>query len=540
MIRTYKSSSAASSLAALFFLLVSLVPFVGRVGAQSSPVALPDNPYGVNVFLHKEVEPWKIEQTLSMVSEANVAWIKQEFPWQEIEFKKGYFYDDKWQKSAWEKFDVIMDLADKYHLKVIARVDHAPAWAKAAPGGTQPLNDYKDLADFTNALLDHYKGRIEYVQMWNEPNLAGEWVPGKAVDPAGYADMLKTVYPLIKAAHPDATILSAPMAMTVEGPQLRGNMNEIDYWTGLYAAGVKGNFDIASANGYGLDQPPDSPPDPKVLNFRRVELIRDVMVQNGDGDRPIWFNEYAWNASPDTLSQEERAFWRHVTPQQQADWTVQGVAYARKNWPWAGVMSVWYFRQVGDIPPEKAEYYFGMVNPDFSPQPVYGSVKERAAAFPGPASQPAGTPVNPPPSPTGGTGAATPAPATTSQPASTPVAVQPTISITPVVNTSVPGLTQVVPTVPGGSQAPTPTNAPATEATLAPPPLASSTPASNPTASGPGAPAPTATLTPGTLAGTSGGTNTLLYVVGGVLVLAGLAGLGYYFAKSRPKPSDDR
>jgi hypothetical protein len=163
--RTYvapnsKTRGAASSLVALFLLLVSVAPFIGRVQAQSSTVARPDNPYGVNVFLHKEVEPWKIEQTLRMISEANIAWIKQEIPWQEVEFQKGYFFDDKWQKSSWEKFDVIMDLADKYHLKVIARVDHAPDWAKAPAGGTQPLKDYKDLADFTNALLDHYKGRL--------------------------------------------------------------------------------------------------------------------------------------------------------------------------------------------------------------------------------------------------------------------------------------------------------------------------------------------------------------------------------------------
>src|SRR5438132_13793902 len=33
--------------------------------AQQPKIAnVPDNPYGVNVFLHKEVEAWKIEKTL--------------------------------------------------------------------------------------------------------------------------------------------------------------------------------------------------------------------------------------------------------------------------------------------------------------------------------------------------------------------------------------------------------------------------------------------------------------------------------------------
>ena len=215
-----------------------------------------------------------------------------------------------------------------------------------------------------------------------------------------YATMMKRVYPKVKEVHPNAVIISAPMAMTLEGPELRGNMNELDYWAGLYAAGIKGNFDVASANGYGLDQPPQDPPSKDKINFRRVELIRDVMVKNGDENRPIWFNEYGWNASPETLSDEQKNYWRHVTPQQQASWTIEGIDYARTNWPWAGVVAIWYFRQVGDITPDKAEYYFQMVDPEFVPQPVHDAVKVNASNYPGPAVKELPTPVNQQPTPT--------------------------------------------------------------------------------------------------------------------------------------------
>jgi hypothetical protein len=436
----------------------------------------PANPYGVNVFLHKEVEEAKIDKTLQMVAQANIPWIKQEFPWQEIEFKKNYFTDDKWQKSSWEKFDRIVDLADKYHLTVIARIDHAPDWAQAKDGKS-PLKKYNDLSDFINTFLDHYEGRIKYVQVWNEPNLSGEWVPGKPVDPAQYATMLKAVYPAVKAAHPEAVILSAPMAMTLESVSSRGNMNELDYWNGLYKAGAKGSFDIASANGYGLDQPPDAPPDPKVLNFRRVELIRQIMVKNGDDAKPIWFDEYAWNASSETLSDEEKNYWRHVTPEQQAEWTVQGVEYARQNWPWAGVISIWYFRQVGDIPPDKAEYYFAMVNPDFTPNPVYDAVKKDALKYPGPASS-----------------------------APTPAPVQPT---------------EVGQPSPTESSATATTAVPSATATSTPAPVGAVTPTAAPTA----------------VAGSSSNNSNMpLYVLGSLLVVAGLGGLAYYFMKGRQAP----
>jgi hypothetical protein len=475
--------------------------------AQSETPPRPDNPYGVNLFLHKEVEPWKIEKTLQMVAEANVPWVKQEFPWQEIEFRKGYFYDDKWQKSAWEKFDNIVNLAERYGLTIIARVDHPPTWAKAEPGtGTGPLKDNRDLADFTIALLDHYKGRIKHVQLWNEPNLAAEWNPGGRVNPAGYAEMLKTVYPAVKEAHPDVSLLSAPLAMTLEGPESRGNMNELDYWEALYEAGVKGYFDIASANGYGLDQPPDAPPDPKVLNFRRVELIHDIMESNGDGSKPIWFNEFAWNASPASLPPEERNYWRHVTPEQQAEWTVEGVEYARENWPWAGVLSIWYFRQVGDIPPEKAEYYFAMVFPDFTTQPVYASVNTAARNYPGPATQ-----------------GAVPTPA--NKPSATPRPPTPTNTVPPPASTP----TQVV----AATVEATATTASTGEATGTP---SQATPTITATTSVPitttpssiGSPTPTATPQ-----SDGSGAATFLYILGGILVVGGLAALGYYFMRGR-------
>src|SRR5262245_15453687 len=52
------------------------------------------NPYGINTFLHQEVEPAKREQQLKLISEAGFHWIRQEFPWQDIEIAgRGDFID---------------------------------------------------------------------------------------------------------------------------------------------------------------------------------------------------------------------------------------------------------------------------------------------------------------------------------------------------------------------------------------------------------------------------------------------------------------
>ncbi len=385
------------------------------------------NPYGANVFLHKEVEQVKIDKTLQMAKDAGLTMLKQEFPWDEIEFKKGYFHDDKWNKDAWAKFDNIVSTAERYGITLVARIDHAPAWARpdGSSAGDAP-KDPNDLADFVASFLQHYNGRIKYIQVWNEPNLHNEWANAGQVDPAGYAALLKAVYTRAKATDPNVLILSAPLAITLEDwpqgdPQYRRNLSELVYWQELYKAGAKDTFDILSANAYGLDQAPDAAPSKDTLNFRRVELLHDIMVANGDANKAVWFNEYAWNASPTTLSQDEQLRWRRVDPATQAKYTVDGISYAREHWPWAGVFFIWYLRQVGDITPDKAEYYFQMLDPDFNPQPVYDAVKAAATGNGSPAAQATATivPAATEATPTTGTGAA-PADTATPEAAITP------------------------------------------------------------------------------------------------------------------------
>ena len=353
--------------------------------ATSGPSAAPRiphtdvNPFGVNTFLEREVEDWKKEQTMRMIHDAGIGWIKQQFVWAEIEEGgKGVFVSPKWHNSTWEKYDRIVDLADQYGIRVIARLDMTPAWARPpdSDAGTPPTN-LNDFGDFVAEFVQHYKGRVQYLQIWNEPNLQEEW-GRKGVDPKAYVEMLKIAYQRAKEADPNVFILTAPLAITLEtGPE---HLNETMFLQQMYDAGAKDYFDIVSANAYGMEQPPTAPADPKVLNFARVELLRQVMEKNGDSNKAIWFNEYAWNASPETMP-KEALIWQRVTEQQQADYTVAGIDMARQQWPWAGVMNIWYFRQVGDIPPDKSEYYFRMVDPDFTPRLVYDSVKTAAQAM---------------------------------------------------------------------------------------------------------------------------------------------------------------
>jgi hypothetical protein len=111
------------------------------------------------------------------------------------------------------------------------------------------------------------------------------------------------------------------------------------------------------------------------------------MERYGDERKAVWFNEYGWNAAPASFSQDALT-WKRVTEEQQAEYTLQGIEYGRREWPWAGVFNIWYFRQTGQqYTPDEAAYYFRMVDPDFTPRRVYDAVRD---ATPGLAVAPAG------------------------------------------------------------------------------------------------------------------------------------------------------
>jgi polysaccharide biosynthesis protein PslG len=354
-----------------------------QAGSYHARRAIPNtdvNPWGANVFLAQEVEEGKLDKTLRMAQDAGIGWIKQQFSWEEIEPEKGKFLVPGTTSSSWAKYDKIVEMAEKSGLQIIARVDRPPSWAKpAAASGRGPIENYDDYGDFVYTLAKRYSGRIRYLQIWNEPNLYYEW-GGVEPNARDYVALLRLAYRRAKEADPNIIIISAPLAPTLER-SVRA-LSDLDYLQQMYDQGAKGYFDVLGANAFGQAFPPEDPPDPNRLNFQRVVLLRRIMEKNGDSGKAVWINEYGWNAAPADFAPEQLP-WARVSDQTQAEYTIRGMRIAREQWDWAGVICVWYLRQVGNISPENAEYYFRMVDVDFTPRLVYRAVKAEATA-PGP------------------------------------------------------------------------------------------------------------------------------------------------------------
>jgi hypothetical protein len=335
------------------------------------------NPFGCNTFLQQEVEPWKREESLRLLSRAGFKWIRQEFPWEDIEIHgQGDFTDCRHGSciSAWEKYDHIVDLADEYDVEIIARLSNPPSWSRHdgdTRGAFAPPDELTDFGDFVESVVRRYRGRVRYYQIWNEPNIYPEWGE-QPVDPVAYSAMLREAYTRAKSIDPQVVIICGALAPTIElGPR---DMSDLIYLQRMYDAGAGGFFDVMSVQGYGLwSGPYDRRMRPITINFSRNLFVRDIMVKNGDSHKAIWISEMNWNALPS--EHPSPPYYGRVTLEQQARYAVEAYQRAELEWPWVGVVNFWFFKRATEAEQDQAWYYFRMVEPDFTPLPVYEALK---------------------------------------------------------------------------------------------------------------------------------------------------------------------
>ena len=334
------------------------------------------NPYAINVFLEQEVEERKVRRSLRMIRDAGFRYIKQQLVWAEVELpaKGGSSDPAKGVDDTWLKYDRIVDWAREHDLEVIFRIDTSPSWAR--PGRDKletPPDDPQDFADFVGRVVERYKGKVRFYQLWNEPNLSFEW-GGHRPDPAGYVEMLKLAFTAAKRADPASIVIAASLAPTVESSERA--FPDIDYLEEMYEAGAKAYFDVLSVNAYGLRRGPD---DRRMRNevdvgFSRPTLIREVMIRNGDSGKPILAAEIGWNALPADFPGEQ--LYGRVSAATQSAYTLRAYQRAQEEWPWMSIMALWQFRMPQPDSHRLQHYYFSLVAEDFEPQPVYYAMSQ--------------------------------------------------------------------------------------------------------------------------------------------------------------------
>ncbi len=351
-------------------------------GATTKGIRMNSPEYGMQAFLWWRAET--ADRDLRLIREADFGWVKQLFGWRDIEGGGKNQFD-------WERPDRIVDQVESHGLNLIVRVDNQPEWAGGGFPGIGPPDNLQDYADFLYALASRYKDRIRAYQIWNEPNLAREWGE-RPPNPAEYTEMLRIAYGAIKRADPDAMVISAGMAPTSRWDDVA--MPDVEFIKGMYEAGAKPYFDVLGVHGAGYKVPPETDPaivakDPVLYNndpspeerrriycFRRVEDIRQVMVDYGDADKQVALLEFGWTSDerPDSPYH-----WHAVSEQEKADYFVRAYQYAKNNWsPWIGVMSLIYM-PYPEWGKDDEKYWWAIIDPKYPEQrlrPAYAQLQQ--------------------------------------------------------------------------------------------------------------------------------------------------------------------
>ncbi|MHB1004050.1 MAG: hypothetical protein ACYC3S_00230 [Chloroflexota bacterium] len=337
--------------------------------------AKPSFGYGMNLS-HPDNSP--------MVAVMGFGWVKYQLKWSDEEpIQKGHYdwtdADSRPDDSyAWNY--VVRDTA--LGLKVVLRVDSTPNWANNNAGACAPPTNPSDYGDFMEALSKFLRGRVAAYEIWNEPNLPGEWC-GRTPSAQDYVALLREAFRGVRAGDPNALVVSAGLATTAGGG---GAVDDLAFLRGMYQNGARSYFDVLGSHPYGFDNPPEAMDSTGYNFFRHAEKQREVMVQNGDAEKKVWATELGWLINGCSFSGRQT-----VPDTTQANYLVRAYQYAYTHWDWMDVMLTfnldfsdrrnywlgdcdpmrWYAVTSGNYDPNDNVYYL-------SPRPAYDALKVMA------------------------------------------------------------------------------------------------------------------------------------------------------------------
>lgn len=298
--------------------------------------------------------PDEISQVARTLYDHGFRFVRQPVSWRAIEPAKGQF--------AWDQYDRIVDGLNREKIGVIAVISGTPDWALDPQGGKTadgPPQDTATLNAFAKAFTARYQAKVPFVQIWNAPNNPVNW-SGQRASGRDFLPLLAAGYNGAKAGYAEVGVITPELDETQTG--VRGE-TDLTFLKQMYQAGGADFFDIV---GVRLDGGTYSPDDRRVsasrINLSRAILFRELMINEGDAQTPVWATSFGW-AAKDGISREE-----------QADFAVRGLTRGWDEWPWMGLMVQWAFVPTND--PSTAPY--ALVNGDGTATPMFDRLTDPA------------------------------------------------------------------------------------------------------------------------------------------------------------------
>lgn len=186
----------------------------------------------------------------------------------------------------------VLEACRKYGMKAMVGSANVPLWMYEQPGYIIPEERFPEIAELGALLLREFPDVIVATEFYNEPNIK-DFYGGTAAD---YTALMKAVYPVLKAAHPEHTFLAGSLVTlqddtgTLFGTPDWGQGAD-DWLRDMYTAGAEGFFDAVSIHPYPVVPPGTTQSNlPWAGTAHFLDLVRQVLAENDD-PKDLWVTE---------------------------------------------------------------------------------------------------------------------------------------------------------------------------------------------------------------------------------------------------------
>jgi polysaccharide biosynthesis protein PslG len=188
-----------------------------------------ESPFGVLDFLVWD-HPWnhhhyplaKIKEALALMARAGIGWVRMDFLWADLEPKLGQF--------DFARYDDIVGLIRDQGIRILGILQYNPLW-RGVPWNSAP--DPEAYLRFAQYTVSHFRDRVRYWEIWNEPDVKVFWTPQDGL--AAFCHLLRRVTPALKEVDPTCRVLPG------------GLSSEIPKWLRvLYEKAGRESFDVVN------------------------------------------------------------------------------------------------------------------------------------------------------------------------------------------------------------------------------------------------------------------------------------------------------
>jgi hypothetical protein len=237
--------------------------------------------------------------------------------WASVEPSTGQF--------NWSRLDDAIAVAQANGVTTINYNMHTtPLWAAADPSApcefsfltacSSPPTNIDDWNNYVTALVTRYKGKINYYELWDEPNYRGQW----SGTMQQLLSMAQSAYGIIKSIDPNAQVLTP--GVNVVGVQPITNACGSGCWLASYlqAGGAKYADGVTfhgfyCQNGSGASQCPAGIGCDVVIDcagtplLTQIGYVRSAMNENGLSDKPLFDTSGGWGKNTDLTDSFQQA-----------------------------------------------------------------------------------------------------------------------------------------------------------------------------------------------------------------------------------------